>query len=264
MELPGEAEIECSKCTSTLYVSGSDIFVESESVEDRNMGKEVFYIGSSGFMCPNCENNIEVTYEANEYPVGALNYSDTHVSGGKLTRGFGDIELVFEEELYSFDEQSRLYLPEEKKIITNLSESTFDLISIISKDPKILYSLDPRKFEELLAQVFSKHGFNVELTKKTRDGGRDIIAIRSDLGIKSKYIIECKRYAIDNPVRVDLVRNLYGVQRQEGANKSVLATTSRFTNDAKKFANATNTTQWGMDLKEYDDIVRWVRDANHS
>ena len=162
MELPGEAEIECAICTSTLYVSGLDISVESESSDDRSMGKEVFYSGSSDFMCPNCENNIEVTYEATEYPEGALNYSDTHVSGGKLTSGFGDIELVFEEELYSFDEQSRLYLPEEKEIITNLNNSTFDLIYAISKNPKILYSLDSRKFEELLAHIFSKHGFIVK------------------------------------------------------------------------------------------------------
>ena len=94
----------------------------------------------------------------------------------------------------------------------------------------------------------------------------DLFTIKyiSYLDIKSKYIIECKRYAKENPVGVDLVRNLYGVQHQEGANKSVLATTSRFTKDARTFADGVNTTQWGMDLKEYDDIVRWVRDANHS
>lgn len=99
------------------------------------------------------------------------------------------------------------------------------------------------------------------MTKQTRDGGRDIIAIRSDLGIQSKYIIECKRYALNNPVSVELVRALYGVQMQEGANQAVLATTSRFTPDARSFATAKNTTEWSMDLKDFEDIRQWVRAA---
>jgi restriction system protein len=109
-----------------------------------------------------------------------------------------------------------------------------------------------REFEEFIAQIFSKHGFSVELTQRTRDGGRDIVAIRSDLGLRSKYIVECKRYAPNRPIGVELVRNLYGVQQQEGANKSVLATTSRFTKDAQEFASNTSTTQWAMDLAGYE------------
>ncbi len=83
---------------------------------------------------------------------------------------------------------------------------------------------------------FSKYGFEVELTKRSRDGGRDIIAIQSILGIKSKFIIEFRCYSKENPVSVELVRSLHGVQMAEGANKSILATTSRFTPDAIKFA----------------------------
>jgi restriction system protein len=63
-------------------------------------------------------------------------------------------------------------------------------------------------------------------------------------------------------VGVSLVRNLYGVQMQEGANKSVLATTSRFTAGAKEFAQTANTTNWQMSLKEFDDVVKWARDAS--
>ncbi|BBO74354.1 hypothetical protein DSCW_17710 [Desulfosarcina widdelii] len=234
------------------------------------MGPETFYSGISVFTCPNCENTIEITYEASEYPIGMLNDSEVFVSGGELLSGFDDIEFDFDDDLdldekiYSFNEQSLLYLPQKQKIITDLNYSAFSLITEITKDPRILYQISPRKFEEIIAKIFAKHGFKVELTKKTRDGGRDIIAIRADLGIKSKYIIECKRYAVSNPVRVDIVRNLYGVQTKEGANKSVLATTSFFTRDAKEFANAINTTKWAMDLKNYSDIVRWIKGMNDS
>jgi len=189
----------------------------------------------------------------------------THpVSGGKLITGFGDIDFSFEDEIYSYEEQLGLYLPSEKKIITNLNLCAYDLISKIFHDPKLLYQISPRDFEELIAEISSIHGFIVDLTQKTRDGGRDIIAIRSDLSIKSKYIIECKKYAANNPVRVELVRSLYGVQVQEGANKSVLATTSYFTKDAKKFADNTNTTKWAMDLKAYEDILSWIKNTKMS
>lgn len=263
-ELSGIAEVKCSKCENSLIIDGSDVYVDEIGFEERSMGAEVFYEGVLEITCPKCSNEIELKYEASEYPVGAFNYSETDISGADIIRGFQDIDVSFQEEIYSFEEQSKLYLPEKKKIITNLNFGVSELFSEISKKPEILYQLDPRRFEELIANIFSRYGFSVELTKQTRDGGRDIIAVRSDLDIKSRYIIECKRYAQHRPVGVELVRSLYGVQMKEGANKSVIATTSYFTPDAVKFAETNNTTEWLMDLKGYKDILKWVRDANSS
>jgi hypothetical protein len=67
-------------------------------------------------------------------------------------------------------------------------------------------------------------------------------------------------YLKDRPVSVDIARALYGVQMQEGANKSVIATTSHFSIDAKKFASATNTTEWSMSLKDHNDVINWLKD----
>lgn len=223
------------------------------------MGAEIFYHGSGDFTCPNCDEAVEVEYEASEYPVGALNYSEIKVNGGEILQGFGDIDVQFGEELYSFDEEIELFVHQEKKIILNLTESTRDIFQVVQRNPRALYEMSPREFEDFIAQIFSKHGFTVELTQATRDGGKDIIAIRSDLGIRSKYIIECKRYASHRPVGIELVRSLYGVQMAYGANKSVLATTSRFTPDAEKFASQTSTTQWAMDLVGYERILEWVK-----
>lgn len=257
----GTAEILCARCNNSFNIDAADIDVDEAGIDEREMGAEIFYYGVTGFHCPKCGNEIQVEYEASEYPVGMPNYYETTASGATLIRGFQDIELVFEEEIYSFKDQSKLYLPEEKKIITSLSLSVSDMIAELAKNPQHLYQISPRNFEEIIAHIFSRNGFSVELTKQSRDGGRDIIAVKSDLGIPSKYLIECKRYAHDNPVSVELVRSLYGVQMQEGANKSVLATTSRFTMDAKKFAEATNTTQWAMALRDFNDICKWLNSA---
>jgi restriction system protein len=259
--LSGIAEIKCDKCGNPFRIDASDMEAYEVGMEEREMGAEVFYAGDVALECPKCRNAIEVTYDASEYPVGMPNYSETLAQGAQIISGFAEIDVYFEDEIYSFEKDSNLYLPDEKKIITDLCSGVAEIILEVNKRPSILYDIDPRKFEELIAHIFSLSGFSVELTKQTRDGGRDIIAIRSDLNIKSKYIIECKRYAPNIPVRVDLVRALHGVQMQEGANKSVLVTTSRFTPDARNFATAKNTTEWSMDLKDFNDICQWVRAA---
>ncbi|MBB3045901.1 hypothetical protein FHR99_000137 [Litorivivens lipolytica] len=232
--------------------------MDAVSSEERGMGPEVEYEGELECECPNCGNVLLVRHSAWEYPVGALNYSENYVSGGELVEGFKDIDFAFEEEIYSFDETSKIYLPESKKIITNLESGVASLLASLSSSPDLIHKISPREFEELIAHVFSRHGFSVELTKKTRDGGRDIIALKHDLGIPVKYIIECKRYAKTNPVTVEIARALYGVQMQESANKSVIATTSYFTSDAKKFVESQNTTKWHMSLKDYDDVIGWL------
>jgi len=259
--LSGIAEIKCDKCGKTFSIDAADLDVDQTGADERQMGTEIFYAGEVDLQCPKCRNAIAVIYKASEYPVGVPNYSETNARGAQVIRSFADIDVHFEDEIYSFEEESKLYLPDEKRIITNLCNGVSDLILAANKNPTILYDIDPRKFEELIAHIFSLHGFNVQLTKQTRDGGRDIIAIRSDLEIRSKYIIECKRYAINNPVSVELVRALYGVQMQEGANKAVLATTSRFSPDACNFATAKNTTEWSLELKDFDDIRQWVSAA---
>ncbi len=82
------------------------------------MGPEVFYYGSGEFKCPNCDESIEVEYEASKYPVGAFNDSETNASGGYILEGFGDIDIQFDQEIYSFDEEFQLYIPQQKEIVT--------------------------------------------------------------------------------------------------------------------------------------------------
>ena len=119
------------------------------------------------------------------------------------------------------------------------------------KHPEDLYQLSPRKFEELVASIIKDMGFDVELTPATRDGGRDIIAyIRTGI---SSYLthIECKRYAPDNKVSVDIIRSVVGVHHMRNANKSVIVTTGFFTKDARDEAKLVENS---LDLKDYNDL----------
>ena len=259
-----KTRVKCQKCRKVSTLDRDDLCIEELSSDQREMGLEIAYGGEIDFSCPKCGNDIEVSYEAYEYPPGCLNHSDTKARGASVIEGFEDIDVSFQEELYSFEEDVLQGIPEEESSssLIQLNDGVTELIEHLAKHPEQLYNIKDRKFEELIAHIFRNNNFSVELTKQTRDGGRDIIAIRSDLGIHSRYLIECKRYAENRPIGVDLVRSLYGVQQQEGANKSILAATSRFTSDARKFANKQNTTEWLMDLKGYEDVVKWIRDES--
>lgn len=131
------------------------------------------------------------------------------------------------------------------------------LIEAIKREPQSIFAIPPRSFEKLVSDIFRSKGFETELTKATRDGGRDIIAVHEVLGIRAKYIIECKRYAPHRKVTLQLVQRLYGVKVAEGANKAILATTSSFTRDARQFAAHH---VWDVELKSFEDILAWVRE----
>jgi len=111
-------------------------------------------------------------------------------------------------------------------------------------------------FEEIVAELFRKEGFEVELTQATRDGGVDIIAISRRMNIWQKMIVECKRYAPQNKVGIAVVQRLLGVKDQLRANKAVVVTTSSFTKDAQRIAHARF---WDLDLKSYGDVIDWLQ-----
>lgn len=105
------------------------------------------------------------------------------------------------------------------------------------KGPWDPLSLDPIGFERSVKDLFEKMGFSVKSTKVTGDGGIDLVAVNSQPVYKGKYIIQCKRYSIDNKVSEVAVRDLYGVVNAEDANKGILVTTSDFTKSARTFAD---------------------------
>lgn len=129
-----------------------------------------------------------------------------------------------------------------------------EIIRRCSKDPDSLFSLTPREFEGLIAEIFRGFGFDVELTKQTRDGGRDVIAV-SHRVVSVKYLLECKRYARDKTVGIACVQRLHGVTLSEGATKGVLVTTSRFTQPARQHISKHC---WLLDGKDFEGLVEWL------
>ncbi|MCI9127680.1 MAG: restriction endonuclease [Eubacterium sp.] len=78
-------------------------------------------------------------------------------------------------------------------------------------------------------------GYKVERTQSTRDGGKDIIIRKPEILGDFIYYVECKKYAAKNHIGVGIIRNLIGTINTDRVNGGVLATTSYFSRDSKKF-----------------------------
>lgn len=130
------------------------------------------------------------------------------------------------------------------------------LIARLKEFPDELRLIDRRKFEEVVAEIFDGFGYEVELTKRTRDGGKDIVAIKRR-EVNLKYLIECKRPDPGNIVGVAAVRQLWGVKDDEGASKAILVTTTGFSFDAKSFVERHT---WELEARDFDGLQEWLND----
>lgn len=152
-------------------------------------------------------------------------------------------------------------LPSSEKQIVEIVAPTIvvaneAMIERLKKAPQDLHKISPRKFEELIADLVQDMGWEIELTPQSKDGGKDILAfLKTDLG-KLLCLIEAKHYDPRRPVQVGLVRQLYGTFVDHGANSAMLVTSSTFTKGAREFQAKH---EYQLSLREYGDVVNWIR-----
>lgn len=101
------------------------------------------------------------------------------------------------------------------------------------------------QFEDWLAERLREQGLNVTLTPRSRDGGIDIVAERSDaIGVVTRLMIQCKN--LSQPVGVAVVRELRGtIPERLAGTTPVVACPAGFTADAIAFAHDNGIVLWG-------------------
>src|SRR5215210_4024255 len=119
-----------------------------------------------------------------------------------------------------------------KKLSINSSELGLDEIGThLRRRFSDVYFLNPRRFEELVADVYRHQGYFTRLTAQSRDGGYDVVLLEEATG--QQILVECKRYSADRTVGIGTVRELLGVALIEHAPELKLVTTSRFSQAAR-------------------------------
>lgn len=99
----------------------------------------------------------------------------------------------------------------------------------------LLRSLPWRSLELLVAELYERMGFDVEVTPARKDGGKDVVAHRQ----AEKVYVECKNW--DGKVDVDEVVKLYGRVEADKVTRGVMIAPQGFTRgpmSATEFASA--------------------------
>lgn len=237
MRLSENFYIKCNECGHVTLVETDSLECDT-STYDRAMGEEIEYNFYGEICCEKCNTWIDFSIRGYEYPVGAFNFSDCDCNGGGFVK-----EPTVEIE-YEFDDGYSDYAYEEY----------IEAESILDYHKEQIKNMSPRDFEFFVGDIFEKLGFSVKITQATRDGGQDIIATKAE-PIPFTLIVECKHWGEKHKVDVSVVRSIYGVQTAMQANQSIVVTSSKFTKDARKFAEERKTL---MALWDIDDLIKLI------
>lgn len=237
MQVTNDFYIKCDRCSQIAKVE-TDSLEYDTAVYDRPMGEEIEYNFYGEICCEKCHSWIAFNIRAFEYPVGAFNFSDCDCRGGTFVS-----EPTVEIE-YEFDDSYSDYAYQEYIAAEQLLEYHRERIK----------NMSPREFEFFVAEIFGNLGFDVKITQATRDGGHDIVATKAE-PIPFTLIVECKHWGEKHKVDISVVRSVYGVQTAMQANQSVIVTSSKFTRDAREFAEDRKTL---MALWDIDDLLRLI------
>lgn len=118
-------------------------------------------------------------------------------------------------------------------------------------DSKEYGGMTGEEFERYLGDLLRNLEWSVELTRRSRDGGIDLKAVKVDrVGIETRLYVQCKNQSA--PVSVETVRELNGVL--DAAVQGVVAAPSGFTADARRFAAERGIQLW--DAKHLATLIQ--------
>ena len=108
------------------------------------------------------------------------------------------------------------------------------------------------RFEDVLAEAYRRRGYQVvETLGDGADGGVDLRLRKNGQVI----VVQCKRWR-GKPIRVQVVRELYGVMIDQRASAAKLVATTTFTADAVAFAKGKP-----IELVDSKALLSLVRDV---
>ena len=120
-------------------------------------------------------------------------------------------------------------------------------INVTSLDD--LMKMNPYQFERFIGDYFRDCGYVVHQTKRTNDGGKDLVMYKGG----QTYFVEVKRYGKSHPVDRPLIQKLVGACHPNNA-KGIFVTTSRFTKGAIAEAHRS-----GIQLIDGDQFIKMLR-----
>jgi restriction system protein len=120
-----------------------------------------------------------------------------------------------------------------------------------------LENVDWQQFEELVAELLRGDGYTVTLTKRTRDGGVDILAERSVPKMGTILTVwQAKKMKEGNKVGLRVIRELADTRTQMKASKGIIVTSTSLTRDAIRRIQSDKYILAGFQKPE---LLEWIR-----
>jgi restriction endonuclease family protein len=98
------------------------------------------------------------------------------------------------------------------------------------KYAKYWLNLSGYQFEKEVAKLYEAHGYDVQVTKGSGDGGIDIFLEKAG----RRYGVQCKNH--HKAIGPAAIRDLYGAMSHEGLDAGIFIASSGYTKGAKEFA----------------------------
>lgn len=117
-----------------------------------------------------------------------------------------------------------------------------------------IQSRTPYEFQDMVAALLRSMGYYTPfVAPKGKDGGIDIIAYSDPLGATKPILkVQVKHYNLNNPVAVDVIRNIVGVAQTDVA---IVVTSGRFAEPARQEARQFNVRL--IDGYEFSEL--WIK-----
>jgi restriction system protein len=134
------------------------------------------------------------------------------------------------------------------------------ILKMVRQDPRAVYDMDPRGWEEIIAGAYVEAGFDeVILTPRSGDLGRDVIATKKGIG-SIRLFDQVKAYSPGHLVTADEVRSMLGViTGAANVSKGVVTTTSDFAPRLRDDPYLKPFMPYRLELKAKDDLMDWLK-----
>ena len=100
---------------------------------------------------------------------------------------------------------------------------------LIRTEKEFWYSLDGHSFENEIAKIFKKEGFDTKISKVGADGGVDIVVSKNH----KRYAVQCKAHT--SKISESVARDLYGVLHSKNFDGGYLITLNGTSSKTKEF-----------------------------
>jgi hypothetical protein len=127
---------------------------------------------------------------------------------------------------------------------------------------KALFSLSPTKLGELVASVFETHGYQVELSKRSVDGGIDLFVLGIKDSKRHPFMLECKRYLRGKRFGIEPVESISEIGEGDPSRRFLISTTHLPHVPPREgyqwLGNQVARSRWDLSFDDYSAVIVWL------